>query len=79
MRGERLREERPGRQREVVRHRHDLELVVERGGNDLDDLAHRQHLLVADVEHLARGGVRLFDREQQRVREVLACSRGGAA
>ena len=71
VRRQRLREQRPGRHRELVRHRHDLELVIERGGDQLDDLADRQHLLVADVEDLARGRVGLLDREQQRVREVL--------
>ena len=71
MRRQRLREQRPSRHREVVRHRHDLELVIERGRDDLDHLPHREHLFVADVEHLARRGVGLVDGEQHRVREVL--------
>ena len=45
--------------------------MAERGREQLDDLADRQHLVVADVEDRARGRVGLFDREQQRVREVL--------
>ena len=45
--------------------------MVERGGDDLDHLADRQHLLVGDVEDLAGGGVGLLEREQQRVGDVL--------
>ena len=71
MRRQRLREQRTGRDRELERHRDDLEPVAERGRDQLDHLADRQHLLVADVEDLARRRVGLLDREQQRVREVL--------
>ena len=60
---QRLREQRARRHGKVVGHRHELELVIERGGDDLDDLADAQHLLVADVEDLPRGGIGLFERE----------------
>ena len=57
MRGQWLREKRTGGDRKVVRHRHDLEVVTERAGDDLDDLADAEHFFVADVEDLPGGGV----------------------
>ena len=68
---QRLGEQRAGRHRQLERQRHDLELVVERGGDQLDDLADRQHLLVADVEHLPGCRRRLVDRQQDPVGQVL--------
>ena len=71
MRGQWLRKERTGGHGKVVGHRDDLELVVERGRDDLHHLADAEHLLVADVEDLPGGGVGLLEREQERVREIL--------
>ena len=71
MRGQRLREERTGRDGEVVGHRDDLEFVVQRGRDDLHHLADTEYFLVADVEDLPRGCIGLFEGKEERVREVL--------
>ena len=71
MGGQRLRQQRSGRQREVVRHRDQLQLVVERAGDDLDHLPDRQHLLVRRVEHLAGRRIGVVEGQDQRVCEVL--------
>ncbi len=71
MRRQRLREQRSSRHREVVRHRHDLERVIERARDDLDDLPHREHLVVRRVEHVTSCCAGVVDGEQDRVGEVL--------
>ena len=66
-----LPEQRPGRHRQVVRHRDEFELGAELGRAQLDDLADGQHLFVGDVEDRAAGALRMVDRGQQRGRAVL--------
>ena len=72
MRRQRLRQQRPRRHREVVRHRDDLELVRRARPRS----ARRPGARVSTsssptLKTLPGGGVGLLEREQQRVREVL--------
>ncbi len=69
--GQRLGEQRASRERELERHRDDLQRAAECRRDQLNDLADRQHLLVPDIEQLARGRVGLLDRQQERMGEVL--------
>ena len=66
----RLLDEGSRRHRDVPRHRHDLDLVVEFGRDDLDHLADRQALVVGGVEALP-GRRRMIDREHHRMCEIL--------
>ena len=74
-----LREQRPRRDGEVVGHRHDLELRAELARAQLDDLAHREHFLVADVEDRPRAAARAVPPPRRPRRRSSRCSRGGAA
>src|SRR5688500_10525922 len=57
--------------RELRRHRQQLPPMVELVGDDLGDLADRQLFVVAAVEYFSHRRLRLIDREQQRVREIV--------
>ena len=57
-----LREQRPRRDGELIGHRHDLDLRAELARAQLDDLAHREHFGVADVEDRPRAALSMFHR-----------------